>query len=57
MENFYQQREAYFQEWFADYGELYAKLDEDQLRNIFEWGFTQGGMYQLLEQKKMREAN
>ena len=57
LNEFYEQREADFQNWFAEYGELYAKLDEDQLRSIFEWGFTAGAMYQLNENKKRRESN
>jgi hypothetical protein len=57
LNEFYEQREAEFQKWFAEYGELYAKLEEDQLKSIFEWGFTAGAMYQLKEDKKRREAN
>lgn len=57
LNNFYEQRDADFQNWFAEYGELYEKLDEDQLKSIFEWGFTAGAMYQLNENKKMRESN
>jgi hypothetical protein len=57
LNNFYEQREADFQNWFAEYGTLYSSLEEDQLKSIFEWGFTAGAMYQLNENKKMREAN
>ena len=57
MEEFYKTRETDFQKWLAEFGELYALLDEDQLRSIFEWGFTAGAMYQLKEDKKRREAN
>lgn len=57
MEEFYKTRETDFQKWLAEFGELYALLDEDQLRSIFEWGFTAGAMYQLKEDKKRRESN
>ena len=57
MEEFYKTREADFQKWFAEYGTLYSKLEEADLQNIFEWGFTAGAMYQLNEDKKRRESN
>jgi hypothetical protein len=57
LNEFYEQRTADFDEWFAEYGELYSKLEVEDLQRIFEWGFTAGAMYQLNEDKKRREAN